>query len=235
MFAQNTQKGNQTLKMLHPTILSTNHDHLKIYCFLPRLPTHTEKQLRGRGDKIVVGTVVKANIGELEEEVRAGCPRSSRKELTGMVQGISGKKRFLVRFQYGCKNNLSLNQLTILIVEKIPEEKEPGIFTNPEIPEEKVALEQGYYHCVYVMIRFNKEVGVETKEDQADVEDDHDEEEMEDVKLDDERERHWRMVFEENYGGVDDKKALLHANRCDVYVNEKKAYSGWVFGGSCRL
>ena len=30
------------------------------------------------------------------------------------------------------------------------------------------------------------------------------------------------MVFEGKYGGVDDKKALLHANIWGVYVNEKK-------------
>ena len=30
-----------------------------------------------------------------------------------------------------------------------------------------------------------------------------------------------RMVFEDNDGGLDDKKALLHAKRWDVYVNEK--------------
>ena len=40
-----------------------------------------------------------------------------------MVQEVLGKKRFLVRFNYGCENILSLNQITILIVEKIPEEK----------------------------------------------------------------------------------------------------------------
>ena len=30
------------------------------------------------------------------------------------------------------------------------------------------------------------------------------------------------MVFEDNDGGVDDKKAFLHDKRCDVYVNEKE-------------
>ena len=49
-----------------------------------------------------------------------------------------------------------------------------------------------------------------------------DEEDMEDVKLDDERERDWRVVFEENYGRVDYKKALIHAKRWDVYVDEKE-------------
>ena len=47
------------------------------------------------------------------------------------------------------------------------------------------------------------------------------EEDMEDVKLDHERERYWRMFFEDNDIGVDDKKALLHSKRCDLYVNEK--------------
>ena len=28
-----------------------------------------------------------------------------------------------------------------------------------------------------------------------------------------ERERHWRMVFEDNNGGVDGTKAFLHANK----------------------
>ena len=57
--------------------------------------------MKGRGSKIMVGTVVKAKIGELEEEVRAGSPRRMRKDLTGVVKGVSGKKRFLVRFQDG--------------------------------------------------------------------------------------------------------------------------------------
>ena len=42
---------------------------------------------------------------------------------------------------------------------------------------------------------------------------------MKDVNLDDKRECHWRMVFEDSYGGVDDAKVLLHAKRLDVYVN----------------
>ena len=45
--------------------------------------------MKDRGNKIVVGTAVKAKIGELEEEVRVGSTRRMRKELTGVVQGIS--------------------------------------------------------------------------------------------------------------------------------------------------
>ena len=139
-----------------------------------------------------------------------------------MVQGVLARKRFLVRFQNGREKNLSLNQLTNAILEKIPVEKEPEVSGIAEILEEKFESEKGYYHCVYVMLWFKKEVGVDIMEDQADVEDDPDKEEMDDFNIDDERERHWRMVFKENDGGVEDEKALLHDKRWDVYVNEKE-------------
>ena len=80
-----------------------------------------------------------------------------------MVQGVSCRRRFLVSFQSGYENNLSSNQLTVVIVEKIPEEKEPEVSEIPEIPKEQVELEKGYYSCVYVMLRFKKYVGVEIK------------------------------------------------------------------------
>ena len=69
--------------------------------------------------------------------------RSMRKELTGVVQGVFGRGRFLVRFQYGCENNLSSNQLTVVKVEKILEEKEPEVSEIAEILEEQVKLEKG--------------------------------------------------------------------------------------------
>ena len=40
-----------------------------------------------------------------------------------------------------------------------------------------------------------------------------------DVNLDYERECHWRIVFEDNDGGVYDKKALQHDKKWDVYKN----------------
>ena len=79
-----------------------------------------------------------------------------RKDFTGVVQGVSGEMRFLVRYQDGCKKNLSLNQLTIVIVENIPEEKEPDIYEISDIHEEQVELEKGYYFCVYVILWFLK-------------------------------------------------------------------------------
>ena len=50
----------------------------------------------GKWEKIVAGTVVKSKIGELEEEITAGSSISMRNDLTGVVQGVSGKNRFLV-------------------------------------------------------------------------------------------------------------------------------------------
>ena len=55
--------------------------------------------MKGRGNKIVEGEVVKSNKGELEEEVRAGNSRRMRKDLTGVVQVVSGRRSLLVRFQ----------------------------------------------------------------------------------------------------------------------------------------
>ena len=64
---------------------------------------------------------------------------------------------------------MTSNQLIVVIVEKIPVEKEPEVPINPEIPEEQVTLENGYYHCVYVILHFKREVVVGRKEEQADL------------------------------------------------------------------
>ena len=105
----------------------------------------TQQTLRGGGDRGGDGSKIQDRwVGVV----------GKGNELTGVMQGVPGKKRFLVRFQDGCKNNLSSNQLTMVIVEKIPEEKEPEVFLIPEIPEEQVELKKGYYQCVYGMLRF---------------------------------------------------------------------------------
>ena len=53
------------------------------------------------------------------------------------------------------------------------------------------------------------------------MEDDHSEGGVDKVNLDYERERHWRMVFEDNDAGVYDNNSLLYAKRWYVYRNEK--------------
>ena len=53
-----------------------------------------------------------------------------------------------MRFQNECEKNFSSNQLTVVIVEKIPVEEEPKISTITEIMDDQVELEKGYYRCV---------------------------------------------------------------------------------------
>ena len=105
----------------------------------------------------MVGTVVKAKIGELEEEVKVGSSRRMRKELTGAVQVVSGKRGFLVRFHDGCEKNLSLNQLTVVVAHEILVEEAPLVSTIPEIPEDIVESHKGYYVCAYVILQFKTE------------------------------------------------------------------------------
>ena len=91
----------------------------------------------------MVGTVVKAKVGKLEEEVRVGSSRRMRKDLTGVVQAVSGKMRFLVRFYDGCENNLSSNQLTVVAAHEILVEEAPLVSTISEIPEDIIRSHKG--------------------------------------------------------------------------------------------
>ena len=49
-----------------------------------------------------------------------------------------------------------------------------------------------------MLLNFNKEYGADRKDYRAGMDLDPDEEEMKDVIIDDKRERHWKMVFEDN-------------------------------------
>ena len=64
-----------------------------------------------------------------------------------------------------------------------------------------------------MVIYFHRWGSVERKEDQAELGPDPDEEEVEDVRLDNERECHWRMVSEDNDGGVDNRISIMHDER----------------------
>ena len=54
------------------------------------------------------------------------------------------------------------------------------------------------------------------------MEPDPDEEEVEDMRLDDEMESRWRIFFEGNDGGVDNQRLILRHNRPDVYMKKKE-------------
>ena len=111
----------------------------------------------------MVGTVVKAKIGELEEEVRVGSSRRIRKELAGVVQGVSGRRRLLVRFQNGCEKNLYSNQLTVVTAHEILVEDAPEVSTIPEIPEDNVEIHKEYYRCVYILLPFKTDDEIDNK------------------------------------------------------------------------
>ena len=49
----------------------------------------------------MMGKVVKANVGELEEEIREVFSRRLRNEMNGVVQEVAGNRSYLVRFQDG--------------------------------------------------------------------------------------------------------------------------------------
>ena len=66
------------------------------------------------------------------------------------------------------QNDLALNQPTIGKVENSPVEEEPEVPSIDEKPDETVHSEKGYYHGVFVLLNFNKEDGVNMKEDKSD-------------------------------------------------------------------
>ena len=71
----------------------------------------------------MVGTVMKAKVGELEEEILEGYSRRLRKDMNGVVQEVVRKRRYLVRFQDGLDKEMSSNQITIVVVRSKVEEE----------------------------------------------------------------------------------------------------------------
>ena len=58
------------------------------------------------------------------------------------------------------------------------------------------------------MQHYTKEYDVNSNEDQADTDPYLDYQQTEDVRLNYKREHHWRMMFEDNDGGVDNEKLI---------------------------
>ena len=61
-----------------------------------------------------MGFIVKAMVGDMEENTREGRSKIIRKELVGCVQNVVGKKRFLVQFGDGQKKDMSFVSLVFL-------------------------------------------------------------------------------------------------------------------------
>ena len=64
----------------------------------------------------MVGTVVMAKVDDLEEEIREGFSRRLMKEMTGVVQEVVGKRRYLGSFQDGSEKEMLSKQITIVVV-----------------------------------------------------------------------------------------------------------------------
>ena len=69
----------------------------------------------------------------------------------------------MVRFHNGCNKNLSLNQLTVVIADKILVEEEPEVSTITDIPEDNMEKQKGYYRSVYVIPRLKMEEEIDSK------------------------------------------------------------------------
>ena len=71
----------------------------------------------------MLGTVVKAKVGKMEEEIWEVFSRRLGKEMTVVVQDIVGNMMYSVRFQDGLEKDIFLNQLTIVVVRSEVEEE----------------------------------------------------------------------------------------------------------------
>ena len=118
-------------------------------------PTHSGGVGVGEGGGLV-GTVAKSRVGELGYEVKEVFSIHLSKYFTGVFQGVSGKRMFLVRFQDRCEKYMTSNQITNMPIYKIPVNEEAEVSTIYAIPDETVGLEKGYYNGVYVLLKFKK-------------------------------------------------------------------------------
>ena len=84
--------------------------------------------------KIVVGSVVKAKVGDLEKITREGRTRRMRKEVVGCVQSGVGKNKFPVLFEYGQKKEIGSCSL-VYLNEKEEVDMEELTTLSPEIKE----------------------------------------------------------------------------------------------------
>ena len=64
---------------------------------------------------------------------------------------------------------MSSNQLTVVEAHEILVEEAPEVSTIPEIPEDNVKSNKGYYRCVYVLLQLKTEDKIDNKEEQAEL------------------------------------------------------------------
>ena len=64
--------------------------------------------------KIWLGYVVKAKVGDMEDNIREGRRRRMREEVVRCVQDMVGNNKFLVQFKDGQKKEMSYSSLVFL-------------------------------------------------------------------------------------------------------------------------
>ena len=72
-----------------------------------------------------MGSVVKAKVGEMEENIMEGISRRMRKGVMRCVQDVVGKKKFLFQLECGQKKDVGYCFLLFLCSEKEIEMEEP--------------------------------------------------------------------------------------------------------------
>ena len=178
-----------------------------------------------------MGAVVKAKVGEMEENTREGRSRRTRKEVVGCVQDVVGKKNFLGQFKDRQKKEISSVSLTYVcskeeicleIDEPISDlpQKEQGGFLNIDgypVVESASMFERGMFFSVFYFLCYVKEISTDMSEEQVLEERDSDLNEEEDIIMADSWGEHWGDVAED----VEDK-SNMHALRWDVYTKEKE-------------
>ena len=69
----------------------------------------------------------------------------------------------MARFQDECEKDLTLNQLIVMILEKIIMTEEAKVPVISVISDWKIYFEKGYHHGVYILLYFNKDDVVDSK------------------------------------------------------------------------
>ena len=108
-----TKKINRTLTISYCNCQTPPHPNSNMISPVVTIAEGMKENKRTK-TKIRVESVVKAKVGEMEENTREGRSRSIRKEVVGCVQAFVGKKKILFKFKDGKKKEMSSSLLQFL-------------------------------------------------------------------------------------------------------------------------
>ena len=67
---------------------------------------------------INIGSVVKANVGYIEDKTKEGASRSIHKEVTWCVQAVPSKNKLQIQFKYGQSKKICTGFLIVIKYEE---------------------------------------------------------------------------------------------------------------------